>query len=102
MKLIALLELSKSVEPAQLEPFLQNEAKKVWELYRSGVVRAAHYRTDRFAAVLELESPTVACAEQELKALPAVAAGLIEIADLIPMAPYVGYEALFSQKGESQ
>jgi hypothetical protein len=102
MKLIALLELAEGVDPSQLAPFRESEAQKVWELYRSGVVRAAHYRTDRFAAVLELESPTLSCAEQELKTLPAVSHGLVEIADLIPTAPYVGFEAMFNQKGVSQ
>ncbi len=95
MKIIALLEMNEGRRPEELAALRVDEAAVVWSLVKNGVVRAAHYRTDRPAAVLELECADLHCARRAMEALPAVEAGVIRVADLIPTAPYTGFEALF-------
>jgi hypothetical protein len=97
VKIIALLEMAPGRKPEELAPLRADEAAVVWSLYTKGVIRNMHYRTDRPAAVLELETADVQCARRALQGLPAVEAGIIEVADLIPTAPYNGFEALFKQ-----
>jgi hypothetical protein len=46
--------------------------------------------------VLMLEAVDLETARQQIVALPAVKAGAIELADLIVLAPYTGFEALFA------
>jgi hypothetical protein len=65
---------------------------------KAGVVRSAYYRADLPGAVLMLEAVDVEAVRQAIAALPAFNAGVIELADLIVLAPYTGFEALFATK----
>lgn len=95
MKIIAHLEMNDGRQPEELAALRTDEAAVVWSLVKKGIVRNAYYRTDRVAAVLELECADLLCARRAMEGLPAVEAGVIRIADLIPTAPYTGFEALF-------
>jgi hypothetical protein len=96
MKLIALLHLAEGQSPQALAPFAVAESHAVWEQVKTGIIRAVHYRTDKPGAVLEMESPDLETARAIASALPAVQASIIELTDLIPLAPYTGFEALFT------
>ncbi|MBL8230364.1 MAG: hypothetical protein JNL98_17880 [Bryobacterales bacterium] len=95
MKIIAHLELNEGKGPGDLAAVRVDEAAVVWSLVKNNVVRAAYYRTDRLAAILDLECPDLLSARRAMEGLLAVAAGIVRIADLIPTAPYTGFEALF-------
>lgn len=95
MKVIALLEMNEGRGPEELAPLRADEAAVVWSLVKNGIVRSAYYRTDRPAAVLELECSDLLSARRAMEGLPAVEAGVIRVADLIPTAPYTGFESLF-------
>ena len=50
----------------QYQPSLKEEARRVWELYQSGVIRELYLGADPFEAVLMLECGEVHEAQQIL------------------------------------
>jgi muconolactone delta-isomerase len=70
------------------------EASRVWELYQQGVIRELYFRADRSEAVLMLECPDVASAQEVLRTLPLVSNKLIEF-EIIPLKAYPGFARLF-------
>lgn len=93
MKLLALEIEAPGTTPDAFRPHLREEAKAVWDLYLAGIVREAHFRTDRHTAVLVLECPDTARAREVLASLPLVRQGLIRF-EIVPLAPYSGFERL--------
>jgi hypothetical protein len=99
MQFVALFDFAPGRSPEDLGPLRAAEAKAVWDLFTADVVRRAFYRADRPGALLELEATSATEALQHVSQLPAVKAGVIVIADLVALAPYTGYEALFADEG---
>lgn len=95
MKILALEKELPGTSAGQFQPHLEAEAARVWELYRSGILREIYFRADQHSAVLVLECTTLEEARETLNTLPLVQTGLIEF-DLIPLAPYTGFERLFT------
>ncbi len=95
MKILAIESETRETTDAQFAPFLRQEALRVWDLYKSGVIRELYFRHDRHAAVLIMECQDPPEASRVLKTLPLVASGLISF-DVIPLVPYNGFERLFS------
>jgi len=100
MKILA-LEMELVPDPAAFTAdLLREEARALWDLQVSGVVRECHFRTDRHEAVLSLECGGVEEARAALGGLPLVREGLIAF-ELVPLAPYDGYARLFGEGGAS-
>jgi hypothetical protein len=99
MKILAMEVETEGVTPEQFTPHLEAEARAVWELYQSGVIRELYFRADRPEAVLILECADVTEAQETLAGLPLARAGLIRF-DVIPLIPYPGFARLF-EKSES-
>ena len=95
MKILAMEKGTPGVKSDQFAPHLKPEAKRVWELIQSGVIREAYFRGDCSNAVLILECPTLDAAARELSSLPLVNSGLISF-DLITLIPYPGFARLFT------
>jgi hypothetical protein len=76
------------------QPFLVDEARKVWDLQQEDFIREIYFRADRSSAVLLLECADLDEAKARLAELPLVSAGLIAF-DLIPLIPYPGFSRLF-------
>ena len=98
MKFLALEKETPNTSPEDFAPHLKAEAARVWELYKSGQLREIYFRGDRSEAILILECADVDEAEGLLATLPLVQAGLIEF-EVIPLAPYPGFERLFGDGG---
>lgn len=96
MKILALEQEISGATPEQFAPHLKAEAARVWELYKSGYVREVYFRQDRKDAVLVLECADAEAAQTLLGTLPLVKAGLIRF-EVIPLAPYPGFERLFAE-----
>ena len=95
MRVLALEVDMAGVRDEQFTPeLLRAEAARAWQLYREGVVRELYFRADRDLAVLVLEAAGVEEARRALATLPLVRAGLIDF-DVVPLAPYPGFERLF-------
>ena len=96
MKILAMEVETEGVKPEQFAPHLPAEARRVWYLYQSGVIRELYFRADRSEAILILECADVKEAHQILESLPLVQAGLIRF-DVIPLIPYPGFARLFEE-----
>ncbi len=97
MKILAIEKefAGKTSEKFQLH--MEAEARRVWELYKDGVIREIYFRSDRTSAILILECDNLEKAKEKLSTLPLVQEGLIYF-DFIPLAPYPGFERLFKAK----
>jgi hypothetical protein len=96
VKILAMEMEAEGAKADQFAPHLQPEARRVWELYQSGVIRELYFRDDRSEAVLILECKDTNEAQHTLETLPLVQAGLIRF-DVIPLVPYPGFARLFDQ-----
>ena len=94
MKILAMEKDIPGVLVSRFTEHLEEEARRVWELYQSGVIRELYFRQDKSAAVLILECSNLDEAAKVLNDLPLVEAGLITF-DLIPLIPYPGFSRLF-------
>ena len=94
MKVLALERQVAGIAQDQAQPYLEDEARCVWELTQAGVVREIYFRDDRSAAVLMLECSSLEEARATLATLPLVSHGIIQF-DLIPLRPYPGFVRLF-------
>ena len=94
MKILALEKEVPGVTEDAFKPYLEEEAARVWELYRAGVFRELYFRQDEPSAVLILECGSVEEAKGFLNTLPLVREGLSTF-DVIPLAPYPGFARLF-------
>ena len=95
MKILALEHELPNATTDGFQEHARDEARKVWELYQSGVVRESYFRADRSEAVLVLECQTVDEAREALSMLPFVHHELITF-ELIPLKAYPGFERLFA------
>ena len=94
MKIIALGHDAVEAGPEQFKPYLEEEAKRLWQLYQSGIIREIYFRADHPDAVLVLECDSVQEADRTLASLPLVRHGLISF-DVIPLKAYPGFSRLF-------
>ncbi len=97
MKILAIEKEFAGKTAEDFQPHLEAEARRVWELYKKGVIREIYFRSDRISALLILECEKLEEAKEKLSTLPLVQEGLIYF-DFIPLAPYPGYERLFKTK----
>jgi muconolactone delta-isomerase len=92
-----ILALEKDVPDAPIgddAALLQDEARAVWELTQSGIIREIHFRDDRSQAVILLEAESTGQAQAVLAQLPLVKAKRIEF-EVIGLRPYPGLARLF-------
>jgi hypothetical protein len=95
MKILALEKDVPGVTAEQFPPHLQAEARRVWELYKAGIIREMYFRQEKTNAVLILECVGAAEAREILNTLPLVREKLIDF-EIIPLLPYPGFERLFA------
>ena len=95
MKFLALENEIPGAAPSRFGPLLKPEAVRVWELYKSGLIRELYFRADRSEAVLVLECTDLEQAREAMASLPLVQEGLIAF-EIIPLVPYPGFARLFS------
>jgi hypothetical protein len=96
MKILAMAKDAPGTTPEDFQPYLELEAKSVWELYKNGIVREMYFRQESPDAVLVLECEDLSQAEMALDELPLVKQGLIEF-NCIGLVPYPGFERLFQE-----
>jgi hypothetical protein len=100
MQILAILRTLPSATPDRLGPLVKPEAEAIWALHLEGKLRAAHFLQAPGApfpngVTLMLEADNLAAAEAMIGALPMLAKGLIS-AEILPLAPFTSYEALFA------
>jgi hypothetical protein len=95
MRILALEVESPDVTSEDFKPFIEAEARKVWELQQEDFIREIYFRADQDTAVLLLECIDLKEAQRRLAELPLAAAGLIYF-EYIPLVPYPGLSRLFN------
>ena len=72
------------------------EVETVWRLITSGTLRSIHFFSgEGRGAVMNLETPDRAAAEEAVRRLPMVEAGLLH-PEILTMTPFTGLAALFA------
>ena len=95
MKILA-IEKDVPGNPApDYQPHLRSEARRVWELQQSGVLREIMFTTAGQRAVLMLECDSEVAARDVLATLPLVRARCIDF-DVFALRPYDGLARLFA------
>ncbi len=100
MKILAIEHAAAGSSSIESPSLLEEEARKVWELHSSGIIREIYFRADRREAVLILECSTVQEADHILSDLPLVKAGSIWF-EVIPLSAYTGFARLFARDAPS-
>ena len=96
MQILVVAGLVEGIPEEQLVPMGKEEALRGWELYAAGRLRWVMSRTDTRGIVALFEAADLEEARKAVESMPMVKAGLIA-AELIPLAPYVGFERLFAK-----
>ena len=96
MKILALEREIPDKTASDFHPYLQDEARRVWELCQAGVIRETYFSANSHEAVFMLECATQAEARESLESLPLVRAELIRF-EVIPLVPYDGFGRLFRE-----
>ncbi len=97
MKILLIEKSVEGVEDQAILPYLKEEAIRLWEVYKSGIVRDFYFTKYDHKAVLILECKDEIHAHQIAESLPLVKKGLIKF-QIIPLVPYDGFERLFEKK----
>lgn len=95
MKILAIEKEIPGATWDNTESLLKKEARYVFELYLSDIMREIYF-TENNSAVLVLEAKSKLAAKQTLNALPLVKSGKIKF-DIMELRPYNGYLRLINQ-----
>jgi hypothetical protein len=95
MKILAIEKEINHVAESDYLPFLEDEAKKVWDLQQEGIIREIYFNDDH-CAVLILEADNKAHAREMIDQLPLVQNKLIDF-ELMELTAYSGFARLFKK-----
>ncbi|WP_322023588.1 muconolactone Delta-isomerase family protein [Burkholderia sp. BCC1977] len=74
---------------------LEAEAQRARTLYSEGFIRQIWQRGDMPGACLLIEAEDEVKVREGLESLPLVAAGMLEITNIVPLSPYRGFGPRF-------
>ncbi len=94
MKILAIERENPGLTSKDFKPYLDHEAKMVWELYEKGVIREIYFGAEEHNAHIVLECENLEKAQNILNDLPLVRNNLIKF-DLTTLIPYNGFNRLF-------
>lgn len=72
-------------------PKVGSEVQRVREFYADGFVRQIWHRGDEPGGCLLVEAESEEQVRKTLETLPLVAAGMVEVASVIPLKPFAGF-----------
>ena len=96
MKILAIAKIDPRTTPAKLQPYLEEEVRVAWKLYKAGTVREMYDRPDRLGVVFVLECSSVDEARRSLEELPFVREQLIAF-EYIRIEPFAYFESLYRE-----
>ena len=96
MKFLAIEKEITGVNGKQYQPYLKDEALKVWKLQQAGFIREIYFANEGHNAVIILECSDIDEANSVLNSLPLVREKLIEF-EIKQLVPYDGFERLFDK-----
>ena len=97
MQHIAILKLKPEATEDAQSKHRHAEVEKIWDLIVSGALRSINFFSgEGRGAVLHLETPDRSSAEETIRNLPMVSAGLLHV-EILTLAPFTGLTALFAR-----
>lgn len=96
MKILAIEKEIPGVTGEAFKPHMKPEALRVWELYKSEIIREIYFGKKEHNAVIILECKDMKEAEEYLNTLPLVKERLISF-EIIELEPYSGFSRLFGK-----
>lgn len=93
-----LLCLDRPLPGASLEafqPYLLDEVRFAWTLYKNDFIRECNFRMDRPGVAIVAECESVEKAREILGEIPLAKAGLIAW-EIVPLGPFLNWELLFA------
>ena len=93
MKILAIEKDLPDVNDNDYRPWLEAEARKVWDLQQTGLIREMYFTDENFA-VLMLEADDKDHAREILGELPLVKNHLIDF-EIMELKAYTGFARLF-------
>lgn len=78
MQYLVLATTSEKIKYEEMPSLVHDEVRKVWDLYKSGLIRSIHHRGDVRGVVLMLEADNKEEVEKAMESLPLVKAGLVK------------------------
>ena len=94
MKILAIEKEILDVTAEMFQLHLKDEAAKVWELHKTGIIREIYFGKEEHNAIIILECKDAEEARNILNQLPLVKEGLIDF-EITVLKPYDGFERLF-------
>ncbi len=94
MKILAIENELRKINPEIKIDILKREAGKVWSLQQNGIIREIYLTDNLSKAVIIMECKSIEEAKSFLNDLPLVNEGFIEF-KLYKLDPYPGYSRLF-------
>ena len=99
MKILAIEREDLGIKAEDFKPHLEKEAKKVWELYESGIIREIYFGQELHNAHIIMECESKVEATSILNKLPLVQNNMIYF-ELTVLEPYTGFSRLFTKTEE--
>lgn len=96
MQFLVIARIAEGISPDKALPYVKPEAEKVWEYYKTDVVRLIYYIADMSGAVLILEADSLDAAQAIVVEFPMAQNNILEF-EILPLKPYTGLEALFAK-----
>ena len=96
MKVLAIIDVASDARMETVRSQLADEVKGSWALFASGVLREAYATAAPTRVVFVLEADDLASAEEQLRKLPLIGAGLFRV-ELVELRPFVNWATLFAR-----
>lgn len=97
MQFLVILRGVSGVDIGDLQALAEAEQKRLWQFHQQSVISQIFYRADELDLVLLCQGESLAEVKAQLQTLPMVSARLFTL-ELMPLAPYTGFEMLFAEQ----
>ncbi len=96
MRFFVVCRIPEGVPRRSVIKLIRDEARTVWKLYESGLVRELFYLENLEGAALSCEAASLEEVKQGVETLPMIRDGLL-VPEYIPLFPYTGFGKLFTK-----
>ena len=96
MQFFVICRIPQSASRKSVIKLIREEARTVWKLYESGLVRELFYLDKLTGAALRCEAATLEELKAGVEKLPMIRDGLL-VPEYIPLMPYTGFGKLFAK-----
>lgn len=96
MQFLVVARINEGISLDKVKPYIKPEAEKVWEYYAANTLRLIHYIADMSGTVMMLEADSLEAVRETIAKFPMAENDLLNF-QILPLKPYTGLEALFTQ-----